>query len=391
MENTHNFYMPATNLVGIGAIKDLPNELLAFKVKKALIVTDPNIIKAGIVENVEKILKSLFISYDIFEGVLHSNPTVSFVEDGLAYFPSKFNLLRRSYDFIISVGGGTVHDCAKGIATVITNGRTIIAYEGWNKVNDPMLPLICINTTGSSGAEVTMYAIITDNSRKVKMTIGSPKMIPWMSVNDPIFMSSMPKEVTATSGFDAFAQGIEAFYVTEASPITDYLALGAIKIAYQYLPRAYDNGNDMEARERMMFAGMMAGMAFNNAGLGLLHSIVHQLGGMYNKIHGNYEAVMLPYVMDFNAESVPEERIFKIAEAMDIEAGTKLRAVDKIITAIIKLRSDLDMPSNLKDMGVEESNLEFLSKNAVKDITTLVNPRQVNSDDVLGLLRAAMH
>ena len=389
-ENTHNFYMPKTNLVGVGAIKDLPNELKPLKLQKALIVTDKNMIKLGHVENIERILKSLFISFDIFDGVLHPNPTVSFVEDGLGYFPNKLNLLRRDYDFLISIGGGSNHDCAKAIATVATNGRSIIDYEGWNKVTKPMLPVIAINTTGSSGGEVTMFAVITDNSRKVKMIMGSPMIMPTIAVNDPLFMTTMPKEITATSGFDAISHAIESYVSIEASPITDSLALGALKVALEYLPRAYENGNDMEAREKMMYAGMMAGMAFNNSGLGLLHAMVHQLGGFYSDIHGDYEAVMLPYILEYNAPAIPDERIFKIAEVMQIEAGTKARAVDKIMTTLREFTTNLGMPSGLKEMGVEEEDIEQLSQNALKDITALVNPRQGTIEDIMNLFKAAM-
>jgi alcohol dehydrogenase class IV len=178
MENTHNFLIPKTNLIGVGAIKDLPNELLSWKLKKALIVTDKNIIKLGYVENIEKILKSLFISYDIFDGILHPDSTVSFVEDAMSYFPKGVkNAYKRKYSFIISIGGGTNHDCGKAVATVAANGGSITDYEGYNIVKKPILPYIAINTTGGSGAELSNFAIITDESRKVKMVIGSPKMV----------------------------------------------------------------------------------------------------------------------------------------------------------------------------------------------------------------------
>ena len=240
MENTHNYILPKTNLIGIGAIKDLPNELLSWKLSKVLIVTDKNMISLGYVENVERMLKSLFISYDIFDGILHPNPTVSFVEDGLTYFKKGINIFERNYKLIISIGGGTNHDCAKAIATVATNGGSIIDYEGYNKVTKPAIPQIAINTTAGSAAELTMFAIIADNSRKVKMVIASPFLTPFISVNDPIFMTTMPKEVTASSGIDVVSHAIEAFVSTEASPITDSLALEAIRLAFEYLPRAYE-------------------------------------------------------------------------------------------------------------------------------------------------------
>lgn len=389
MENTHNFILPKTNLIGIGAIKDLPNELLSWKLSKVLIVTDKNMISLGYVENVEKILKNLFISYDIFDGILHPNPTVSFVEDGLTYLKKGLNVFKRNYKLIISIGGGTNHDCAKAIATVATNGGSIIDYEGSNKMSKPAIPHIAINTTAGSAAELTMFAIITDNSRKVKMVIASPYITPYISVNDPILMTTMPKEVTASSGIDVVSHAIEAFVSTEASPITDSLAIKAIKLAFEYLPRAYENGNDLEAREKMMFANIMAGMAFNNAGLGYVHCMAHQLGGFYNQTHGCYNAVLLPYVFEFNSVSIPEQRILKLCEVMGIITHNRSQAVDLIIDSINKLRSKIEIPSKLSEMGLKESDIEPLSQNALKDICSFTNPRQGFVEDIISLYKAA--
>ena len=387
MENTHNFILPRTNLIGIGAIKDLPNELLPFKLSKVLIVTDKNMISLGYVESIEKILKSLFISYDIFDGVLHPNPTVSFVEDGMAYF----DILRiRGYSFIFSIGGGTNHDCAKAIATVATNGGSIIDYEGYNKVSKPVIPQIAINTTAGSGAEVTMTAIIVDTSRKVKMTITSPMMTPFISVNDPIFMATMPKEITSSSGIDVVSHAIEAYSALEASPITDALALGALKLVFEYLPRAYENGNDMEAREKMMHAEIMAAMAFNSAGLGYVHALAHQMGGFYNGFHGYYNAVLLPYVLEFNSVSIPEERIIKLGEAMNLKANTKSQAVDKIMNAIKKLSAQIGIPGGSAQMGLVAEDIEKLAQNALKDICSFTNPRQGTVEDVVNIYKASM-
>lgn len=390
MENTHNFFLPSKNLIGVGAIKDLPTELMAYKLSKALIVTDKNIISYGYVETVETILKSLFISYDIFDGILHPNPTVSFVEDGLTYFNKGLNLLKRDYDFIISIGGGTNHDCAKGIAIVATNGGKIGDYEGYNKMTKPCLPIIAINTTSGSGSEIGSFAIITDESRRLKMVIGDPKMIPIISVNDPMFMVTMPPEVTASSGIDVASHAIEAFVSTEASPITDSLAMEALKIVFGYLKRAYDNGHDLEAREKMMFASTMAGMAFNNAGLGYVHSMAHQIGGFYNQTHGVCNAVLLPHVLEFNSLSISDERIFRISKAMCIKTDNKKEAVNKIMRSIQKLSHDIGIPTHLKDMGVKKKDIEFLSKNAEKDITTSTNPRQGTFVDIMDIYIAAM-
>ena len=342
------------------------------------------------VEMVETMLKSLFISYDIFDGILHPDATVSFVEDGLTYLNKGLNPLKRNYDFIISIGGGTNHDCAKGIAIVATNGGDIGDYEGYNKMTKPCLPIIAINTTAGLASEVGNFAIILDRSRRLKMTIGDSKMIPIISVNDPMFMVTMPPEVTASSGIDVASHAIEAFVSTEASPITDSLVMDALEIVFGYLKRAYNNGHDLEAREKMMFASVMSGMALNNAGLGYVHSMSHQLGGVYQQPHGVCNAVLLPHVLEFNSVSISDERIFRISEAIGIKTHNKKEAVNKIMNSIQKLSKDIGIPTHLKDLGVEKNDIEFLSKNAEKDITASTNPRQRTFVDIMGIFIAAM-
>ena len=389
MENTHNFFMSKANLIGVGAIKDLPNELLGWKLSKALIVTDRNMISLGWVAQIEKILKNLFIVYDIFDGVLHTNPTVSFVEDGLSRFPGRLNIFNRQYKLIISVGGGTNHDCAKAIAAVATNGGSIIDYEGYNKITKPALPHIAINTSYSA-AELTMYAIITDESRKVKMSIASPNLTPFIAVNDPLFAVTLPENITAASGFDALGHAVEAYLSTESSPVTDALALSAIRLIFAYLGRAYENGNDLKAREQMMYANVMAGMAFNNAGLGYNHALGHQLGGFYNQLHGEYEGVLLPHVFEFNSAAVPEDKIMKLARAMGETVSGKAKAVAKISASLRNLASAVGIPSGLDKMGVEEDDIQTMAKNALKDIASFTNPRKGTIEDVVGLFKAAM-
>ncbi|APM41319.1 L-threonine dehydrogenase [Clostridium kluyveri] len=390
LENTHDFRSPTTNLIGVGALKDLPLELMPYKLSKALIVTDKNIIRLGHVEIVEKILKDLFISYDIFDGILHPDCTISFVEDALTYFKKRLNILKRDYHFIISVGGGTNHDCAKAIAIVATNGGSIEDYEGYKKMTKPSLPVITINTTSGSGAEVSNVTIIKDESRKVKMTIADPKMMPIISVNDLRFMPSMPPEITASSGIDVLTHSIEGFVSTEASPVTDAMAINAVKLVFQYLKRAYKNGNDLEAREKMMFANVMGGMILNNAGLGYVHSMSHQLGGFYEEVHGACNAILLPHVLEYNAVSIPEEKILKISEAVGAKANNKQEAINKINHSIQNLSEDIGIPTHLSSIGINENDLELLSKNAEKDINSLVNPRKGTFADIMNIFKAAM-
>lgn len=390
MENTHNFICPSINLIGTGSLKNLPNYLIPHKLSKALIVTDKNIIKLGYVEMIETILKSLFISYDIFDGILHPNSTISFVEDGLKYFKKGLNPIKRSYNFIISIGGGTCHDCAKGIAIVATNGGSIGQYEGYKKMTKPCLPVIAINTTSGSASEISSFIIITDESRRLKMDIGDPKILPTISVNDPMFMTTMPPDVTMSSGMDVATHAIESFVSTEAYTTTDALALSALKIVFTYLKRAYINGNDLEAREQMMYGNVMAGLAFNNAGLGLVHAISHQIGGFYQQTHGTCNTVLLPYVIEFNSPSIPEEKILKLCSTLGEKALNKHEAIDKIKNKIRILSRETNMSLHLKDLGVKEKDLEFLSNNAVKDISIFTNPRQATVEDVLNILKIAM-
>jgi alcohol dehydrogenase len=310
------------------------------------------------------------------------------VEDGLAYFPTNLEL-RRQYHLIISIGGGTVHDCAKGIAAVATNGGSIIDYEGYNKIFKPALPHIAINTSYSC-AEMTMFAIITDESRRVKMSIASPNILPLIAVNDPMFQVTMPPEITAESGIDTLGHAIEAYMSTESSPISDTLALNTVKLAFSYLRRAFENGNDLKAREQMMYADVMAGMAFNTAGLGYTHALGHQLGGFYNQLHGNYEAILLPHVFEFNATAVPEDKILGLAKAMGEKADSKIKAVEKICVSLKKLAADLELPDGLKKMGVLKDDLNTLAQNALKDIAGLTNPRQGTLEDVINIYEAAM-
>jgi len=387
MENTHNVYLPKINLIGAGCINDLTQYLIPFALKKVLIVADSNMVRLGYVRIVERIFKNLNISYDIFDGVKHPNPTISFVEDGLTYLDKGINVFKRDYDFIISIGGGTNHDCAKGIAIVGTNGGSIEDYEGYNKLKKRPIPMIAINTTAGSGAEVTMTTIIVDESRKLKMVITDSKMTPRISVNDPMFMSTMPKEVTASSGIDAISHAVEAYIATEASPISDSLSLEALHLGFKYLRRCYENGYDLEAMEKMTYAGAMAGMAFTIAGLGYVHSISHQIS--HNRVHGDCNAVLLPHILEFNSLSVPENRIINIAEAVGEKVSTKSAALTKIIEAINDLSIHLNIPTNLSSLGVEKDEFEAIAINASKDLTTFTNPRRGTVDDFIQILNRA--
>ncbi len=250
---TYRFYMPPISLMGRGCLKDVGQEIKALGYKKALIVTDKALVKIGLVKKVTDMLDEANINYVIFDET-KPNPTVKNVEDGLKM------LKDNNCDFLISIGGGSPHDCAKGIGLVATNGGSIKDYEGVNKSQKPILPLVAINTTAGTGSEVTRFAIITDEDRHVKMAIVDWHVTPLIAVNDPELMIEMPKSLTAATGMDALTHAIEAYLSTDATPVTDASALMAIELIFKYLKKAVENGNDIEAREKMPMLSIWQGL-----------------------------------------------------------------------------------------------------------------------------------
>ncbi|ADQ39674.1 iron-containing alcohol dehydrogenase [Caldicellulosiruptor acetigenus I77R1B] len=380
---TYRFYMPPISLMGRGCLKDVGEEIKALGYKKALIVTDKTLVKIGLVKKVTDILDDANISYVIFDET-KPNPTVKNVEDGLKM------LKGNNCDFIISIGGGSPHDCAKGIGLVATNGGSIKDYEGVNKACKPMLPLVAINTTAGTGSEVTRFAIITDEDRHVKMAIVDWHVTPLIAVNDPELMIEMPKSLTAATGMDALTHAIEAYLSTDATPVTDASALMAIELIFKYLKKAVENGNDIEAREKMAYAEYLAGVAFNNAGLGYVHAMAHQLGGFYDLPHGVCNAVLLPHVLAYNLKVVPH-RFIDIAKAMgiDVQGVSTEKAGEMVIESIKALSKEIGIPSGLKELGVKEEDIRTLAENALKDACGLTNPKQATVEEIIEIYKSA--
>ncbi len=259
---------------------------------------------------------------------------------------------------IISLGGGSSHDCAKGIGIIVTNGRNIRDYEGIDKASKPMPPFIAINTTAGTASEMTRFCIITNTSTKVKMAIVDWRVTPNVAINDPLLMMGMPPDLTAATGMDALTHAVEAYVSTIATPVTDACALQAIRLISQYLRPAVANGGDIEARDKMAYAEYLAGMAFNNASLGHVHAMAHQLGGFYGLPHGVCSAILLPHVERFNLIA-KLDRFVDIAIAMgeNVEGLSKRDAAEKAIEAIVKLSRDIGIPSGLKELGVKREDI----------------------------------
>ncbi|SHH55049.1 L-threonine dehydrogenase [Tepidibacter thalassicus] len=384
MNKTYKFYMPSINLMGPGSLKDAGEEISSLGLKKALIVTDKILVEIGLVNELTSVLNDKNIEYVIFDKT-QPNPTVKNVEDGLKL------LKENDCDFIISFGGGSPHDCAKGIGIVASNGGSIKDYEGVNKSTKAMMPLVAINTTAGTASEMTRFCIITDEERHVKMAIVDYHTTPTIAVNDPLLMINMPKSLTAATGMDALTHAIEAYVSTEATPITDACALMSIQLISKYLREAVNNGQNKEARDKMAYAEFLAGMAFNNASLGYVHAMAHQLGGFYDLPHGVCNAVLLPHVQKYNAKVVPE-RFIDIAKAMgeNTDNITPQEACEKAINAIKKLSSDIGIPSGLKELGVKEEDLKTLAENALKDACGLTNPKQATLEEIIEIYKSAL-
>ena len=378
------FFMPAVNQMGSGSLEEAINDIGTLGFKKALIVTDEVLNQVGMVGEVAEKLGAKGIQSVVYDGT-KPNPTCANVEDGVKMVTA------HGCDFIISLGGGSPHDCAKGIAIVATNGGDIRDYEGVDRSEKPQFPLVAINTTAGTASEITRFCIITDEKRHIKMAIVDKHTTPIMSVNDPALMVGMPKSLTAATGMDALTHAVEAYVSTIATPVTDCCAIKAIELIAAYLPRAVENGDDLEAREQMAYAQLLGGMAFNNASLGYVHAMAHQLGGFYDLPHGVCNAVLLPHVQAFNAQACPA-RLGDVAKAMGqkVEGLSDDQAAAKALEAIKALSTQVGIPAGLKELNVKEEDISMLADNALKDACGLTNPRQANHDEIVGIFKEAM-
>lgn len=378
------FFIPSVNVLGQGAVDDAIGDIKTLGFKHALIVTDKPLVKIGLVGEVAEKLGQNGITSTIYDGV-QPNPTVTNVEAGLAL------LKANQCDFVISLGGGSPHDCAKGIALVATNGGSIKDYEGLDQSAKPQLPLVAINTTAGTASEMTRFCIITDEARQIKMAIVDKHTTPLLSVNDPELMLKKPASLTAATGMDALTHAVEAYVSIAANPITDACAIKAMELIQANLVNAVENGQDINAREQMAYAQFLAGMAFNNASLGYVHAMAHQLGGFYDLPHGVCNALLLPHVQEYNAQVVPA-RLKDIAKAMgvDVSAMTDEQGASAAIAAIKKLSVAVKIPENLTLLGVKAEDIPTLADNALKDACGFTNPKQATHAEICQIFTNAL-
>ncbi len=384
---TCEFAIPPVVVHGTGALERLGNELerRVLPGRKALIVTGGTAEREGYAEDVRAILGSCGISSEVFSEV-RMEPDDEVVAKGLDLFKAS------RCDLIVTVGGGSPIDAAKAIGLLVTNGGKLDDYMGIEKVNRPCPPLVAVATTAGTGSEVTRFSIIKSSEKETKMLIGSKFLIPTMAVADPRLTHSMPPAVTAATGLDAFCHAVEAFVSRKANPVTDALAIDAIRLISENIRDAYKDGSNKLAREKMMSGALEAGMAFGNSSVALIHGMSRPLGALFHIPHGISNAMLLPVWAQFTYLAEPH-KFARIAEAMgkNISKQSESAAAEAAVDLICLLCNDLKIPS-LRDL-VQRSSFERavkkMSSDAIASGSPANNPRSVTEEEIQFLYRKA--
>jgi choline dehydrogenase len=369
---------------GLGAIGTLADEVKALGLKRPLLVTDPGIVKVGLLERATAPLEAAHLDYLLFDQVI-PNPPIALVDEGAALYQ------HEGCDGLIALGGGSSMDTAKAIGVVVKHGGSIRAYE-WAPVQPihyRIPPTICIPTTSGTGSEVTLWAVITDPVRQIKFNVGGTPLIgAWIALLDPELTLGLPPAITAGTGMDALAHAIECFTCAYAQPWPDAVALLAIEYVSRYLRVAFAQGHNREARYKMSQAAMLAGMAYGTESAGAAHAMSQSAGGVYPEVpHGPFTARLLGPVMEYNYKGEPE-RFARIAQAMgeDIRGLTVWRAAEKAVEAVMRLTEDVEIPS-LQQLGLQEEAIPMLAEIAYKDPQTIGNPRDINVKGYMQIYR----
>ncbi|HIX27763.1 MAG TPA: lactaldehyde reductase [Candidatus Barnesiella excrementigallinarum] len=370
---------------GAGSRTVLPEEIKRRGYTSVLLVSDKDLVRFGIVKSITSLLEEANIQYRLFTEI-KQNPTVTNVQDGLAV------LKECGADVIVALGGGSAIDTAKAIGIISNNPdfSDVVSLEGVADTTKKSLPIIALPTTAGTAAEVTINYVITDEQNAKKMVCVDPKDIPVLAIVDAELMSSMPKGLTAATGMDALTHAIEGYITLGAWELTNMFHLEAIKMIAKYLPLAVADGADMEAREKMALAQYVAGMGFSNVGLGLVHGMAHPLGAMFDVPHGVANALLLPYVMQFNMESSMEKYAdIAVAMGVDVQNLSLKEKAQAAVDAVRKLSIDVNIPQKLSMLGVDKASLPALSQAALADVCTPGNPRKVELSDILSLYELA--
>lgn len=368
---------------GVGSLQTLPGEMANLGASSVLIVTDPGLVKTGLPDEIGAVLTKAGLDVSVYSEV-ESDPSIRTVE-------AISDKARASgARALVAIGGGSSIDAAKAGAVLTTHGGRIRDYGGIGKVPGPVLPVIAVPTTAGTGSEVTVFAVISDPEHDEKFTISSPYVAPVLAVLDPASTLKLPPLVTAATGLDALTHALEAVVSTMAQPVTDAMAIAAVRMIFSSLPRAVRDGSDLPDRQAMSQAAFLAGGAFNSSYLGLAHALASPLGGHFHMAHGVANAVVLPFVMEFNAPVAFAKYAAASMGAGISHAGTHPRkAADELIAATRGLLVDVGLPVRLRDAGAREEVLPQVARDALKSVQIKFNPRKAVVSEILALLQTA--
>ena len=375
-----------TAYFGAGAIKNIPDEVKRRGFKKALVVTDKDLIKFGVAKRVFDVLDEAGLPYEVFDG-LKQNPTIKNVQDSVAAFK------KAGADYLIAIGGGSSMDTAKGTGIIINNPEfaDVRSLEGVAPTKKPAVPIFAIPTTAGTAAETTINYVITDEEKKRKFVCVDPHDIPQIAVVDSDMMSTMPKGLAAATGMDALTHAIEGYITPGAWELSDMFSLKSIQLIADNLRHAVNDGCPT-AREKMSLGQYVTGMAYSNVGLGLVHGMAHPLGAFYDTPHGVANALLLPFIMEYNAEYTGD-KFREIARAFHVEGVDEMTPEQfrkAAVDAVRKLAIDVHIPQKLSELGVKEKDLDFLTESAFADVCTPGNPRKATKEDIMALYKKAM-
>ena len=377
------FFVSSDVTFGKNAAKELPRILKEFKAKNVMVVYDAGVKMAGIAEKVLAEVEKADVKVTVFDGVI-PNPTNEVVEEAAEIAQ------RENIDVFVAVGGGSSIDLTKAVNILMTNPDPIGQYGGIGLVKESVLPLIAIPTTAGTSSEITNVVALTDTKAVCKYVIIDNKIVADKVIADPEFTKTMPAGVTAATGMDAITHAVESYISNMSTALTEYHSIKALQIFHEYLPKAVANGSDMEEREKMMLGCLIAGFGFSNANLGLVHGIAHTLRAHFHLAHGVANATVLPYVMEYNADSCPEKMV-NLAKAIDLPVSGDL-AKDKYLLSkeLLKMTKTVGIKT-LSELGVEEKDFEMIAEDVLKEPVLGFNPKQgVTKEDVISILKKAL-
>ncbi len=382
----NRFILNEVSYFGPGAREVLPKEIARLGFKKAFVATDKDLIKFGVADKVLKVLADAGIPYEVFSDI-KPNPTTANVKAGVAAFAAS------GADFIIALGGGSSMDTAKAVGIITNNPEfaDVVSLEGVADTKKKSVPIIALPTTAGTAAEVTINYVITDEANEKKMVCVDPNDIPVMAIVDAELMYTLPKSLTAATGMDALTHAIEGLITKGAWEMSDMFELKAIEMIARYLETAVNEPQNAEARNGMAVAQYIAGMAFSNVGLGVVHGMAHPMGAIFDIPHGVANALLLPTVMEFNMPAAVDKYV-QIAKAMDVYSVgmSKEEAAQAAVDAVRALAIRVGIPQHLTELGIKETDLDRLATAAAADVCTPGNPRDVNKEIILDLYKKVL-